>query len=329
MINRIRVFLGTARLQALFVLLAVTGLGNLILNAYVDESEWVRSAQTLLVLAFIIGLTVITGSKLDAFERGRWLGLLAPAFGALVLSIVVIPDMLPVVIGLSLGWVAAGMFLLKPRGPMQYQQAIKYLRKNRYAEAVKAMDNLIKTEPDNANHYRFRAEVLRIWGRLDRARRDYQQMTQLEPDSAVAHNGLAEVELQARNYEAAHAAALKAYELAPGEWVAAYNLGMIEDRMKHSAAAIEHLNAALRAKVPDVRHRVLIHLYRARAYARMGDFDAARAAVEMLKKQRKGLDEWQPILNSDQAETLRTVLEADIHTAEALVNNQLEIEALA
>lgn len=34
-------------------------------------------------------------------------------------------------------------------------------------------------------------------GKLDRARRDYQKMTQIDPTSAVAFNGLAEVNLQA------------------------------------------------------------------------------------------------------------------------------------
>ena len=50
------------------------------------------------------------------------------------------------------------------------------------------------------------------------------------------HNGLAEVELQAGRFEAAQKAAHKAQELAPQEWVAAYNLGMIEDRLANHAA---------------------------------------------------------------------------------------------
>jgi Flp pilus assembly protein TadD len=211
---------------------------------------------------------------------------------------------------------------------MQYQQAVKHLRKNEYEQAVKVMDGLIREEPKNPNHYRFRAEIARIWGKLDRAKRDYRKMTELDPQSAVAFNGLAEVYLQAGDFQNAHEAALKAYELAPDEWVASYNLGMIEDRLQDSQAAVEHLREALKAKVPDMRHRLLIYLYLVRAYARMGDFDAAKTELNALRKKQGGLREWQTILASEQAETLRRVIEEDIHTAEALIYGKVEVSAL-
>ena len=117
---------------------------------------------------------------------------------------------------------------------MEYQQAVKHLRKSEYAEAVKSMDSLIKQEPRDPNHYRFRAELLRLWGKLDRAKKDYQRMTELDPKSAVGYNGLAEVYLQAGDYDDALEAGQRAAELAPDEWVALYNLGMIEDRLGRS-----------------------------------------------------------------------------------------------
>jgi tetratricopeptide (TPR) repeat protein len=329
MIQRFRIFLGPARLRSLFVLLAVTGLSSVILTIFIDQYDWVRPAQTALALVFVTGAVVIVGGRLSPYERGRWAGILLPAFGAVVLGVLLLPHLLLVMLGLAVGWVLAAMFLFKPRAPMQYREAVKYLRRNEYAAAVRTMDGLIKDEPHEANHYRFRAEVLRVWGKLDRARRDYEQMVEIAPDSPVAHNGLAEVLLQVGNYPAARKAAAKAYELAPGEWVAAYNLGMIEDRMAESGSVVEHLTQALTARVPDARHRVLIHFYLARAHARLGDLEAASAAIEALKKERAGVQEWRMILESDQAETLRKVILVDIEAVEALISGEMAAQALA
>ncbi|MDX1995689.1 MAG: tetratricopeptide repeat protein [bacterium] len=327
MIKRFRDFLGPARAQALFLLFGFTGAFSLILNAV--EGEWVVGAQNALVLIFIAGAALIIGTKLDRYERGRWLGLLAPAAGAVVIGVLFLPQYLLLLMGLAFGWIVAGLFLLRPRGSMQYQQAIKHLRKNEYSDAAQVMDGLIKDEPRNPNHYRFRAEILRLWGKLDRARRDYEKMIELAPGDAVGHNGLAEVHLQAGRYDAARRAAQKALELAPDEWVAAYNLGMIEDRLKESQAAVGHLHQALTLKVPDARHRLLIQLYLVRAYSRMGNVEAAEREVEALIKQRAGLQEWKTLLESEQAETLRQVIAADIETAEALIEGRLSVTALS
>jgi tetratricopeptide (TPR) repeat protein len=327
MITNIQRFLGPDRLRALFLLLAVTGLLSLILNAV--EGEWVVWVQSILVLIFLVGAVIVIFSAMSPFERGRWLGILAPAAGLVILAVTVLPHLSLVLLGGAFGWILAGLFLFKPRAPMQYQTAIKALRKNEYAEAVKAMDELIRDEPNQPNHYRFRAEILRLWGKLDRARRDYRTMTELDPQSAVAYNGLAEVDLQDGKYAQAHTAALRAYELAPDEWVASYNLGMIEDRLAESEAAVTHLRQALEARVPDARHRLLIYFYLIRAYSRLGDIAAAKETLKELRQQRKGLDEWQTILKSDQAATLREVIADDVSAAEALLNGDLDVTALA
>ncbi len=329
MLRQIRLFLGPQRIRALFLLLALTGLGNLILNSLRGELDWAESAQTVLALVFIGGAIAIVASAYEPFQRGRILGLVTPAFGLIVLAALFLPDWLPVVAGAGVGWVIAGFFIFRPRGPMAYQQAVKLLRKSQYKDAVEIMDTLIKDEPDDPNHYRFRAELLRVWSKLDRARRDYQKMTKMVPDSPVAWNGLAEVELQAGRYPQAREAALRALDLSPGEWVAAYNLGMIEDRLKLSDQVIEHLNLALSAKVPDARHRLLIHFYLARAYARLGQQADAEREVKALRSQQGGLNEWQVVMQSDQADTLRSVLADDIAEAEALTQGESDVMGLA
>ncbi|MBC7871350.1 MAG: hypothetical protein H7Y09_10975, partial [Chitinophagaceae bacterium] len=164
MIKRFLNFLGPAQAQNLFFLLAITGTISLVLNAV--EGEWVRPVQTLLFITFLTGTVFIFGSRLDPFARGRWIGALLPAFGVILLAGFFFPSRLGLAMGAAFGWIIAALFLFKPRSPMEYQNAVKHLRKNNYAEAVKSMDLLIKQEPTKANHYRFRAEILRLWGKL-------------------------------------------------------------------------------------------------------------------------------------------------------------------
>lgn len=326
MIKRFRIFLGIQRLRALFLLLTLTGFINLVSSSV--EAEWVPLVQSISVLVFVVGVILIIGSRLDAYERGRWVAMLLPAF-VLVVFAMAIPQLQLLFMGGAFGWIVVSMFLFRTRGAMEYQRAVKHLRRSEYDSAVKEMDELISQQPDNPNHYRFRAEVLRLWGKLDRARRDYEKMTHLDPDSAVAYNGLAEVDLQAKRYDDARHAALKAFELAPDEWVASYNLGMIEDRLQDSTQVIEHLNHALQRKVKDARHRVLIYLYLARAYSRIGNLQDASVQVEHLKRLPNGLSEWQTILDSPEAGTLRSVIAEDIQLVEQLLIGEIDVAQLA
>ncbi len=319
-------FMGQARLRALFLLIGGTGLASLILNAV--QGDWVIPVQTILALGAVGGSALLIFSALDPVDRGRWLAIALPAFGAVLLGVFALPDFLLPLLGAAVGWVIAGMLVFRARMPMAYREAVRHLRRNEYAEAVRVMDGVIRDEPNVPEHLRFRAEVLRVWGKIDRAKRDYRRMTEIAPESAVAFNGLAEVCLQDGEYQQALTAAKRAAELAPGEWVALYNLGMIEDRLGNSEAVIAHLTGALALKVPDARHRALIHVYLARAYARLGRMDEAREAVAALKKLKAGLDEWETILKSEQAETLRAAIGDDVALAHDLVSGVQTVEAL-
>jgi tetratricopeptide (TPR) repeat protein len=329
MIKQIQLFLGPTWSRILVVWLVLTGFISLVLNVIVNDYDWVRPVQSLLVVAFVGGAAAIFAWRMEPEERWRWLGILAPAVGALFLGLFIIPDLVFPLVGGALGWIVAGLFLSRSRMPQEYRDAVRHLRKNRYEEAAKIMDKVIKAQPDNPNHYRFRAEILRVWGKLDRARRDYAKMTQVAPDSALAFNGLAEVCLQARQYPAALEAAQQAQRLAPDDWVTYYNLGMIEDRLDDSTGVVEHLEHALTLKIKDERHRALIRFFLVRAYVRLGDTAAAQEALIALKHDRSGLDEWDKLLSSDQADTLRAALGADIEAAHGVANGQLELAALA
>jgi tetratricopeptide (TPR) repeat protein len=326
MIRRTLDFLGPQRAQLLFFLFAFTGLASLVLNAV--EADWVQPVQTLLALGFLVVAAAIVLTRLEREDRSRWLAILLPAGGLLLLGSF-FPHLGWAFLGGALGWVVAGMFIFRTRARVEYRQAVRHLRANEYAEAVKIMDDVIKDDPNDLQHYRFRAEILRLWGKLDRARRDYQQMVTLEPESAIGYNGLAEVNLQAGRYDDALAAGHRAFELAPNAWVAAYNLGMIEDRLGHSQAVIDHLERALSLNVPERRHRLLISLYVARAYARLGNAEYAQAALEMMRNESASLREWQTLLGSDQAATLRDVLGADVQTVDDLLEGRRDVMSLA
>lgn len=326
MIRRFRSFLGEERLQLLIILLIVTGLGSTIL-VFID-APWAAGGQTFLAFAFIAGALLIIGSRFDSESRGRWLAILIPAIGLVILGLM-FPDLRLLFFGGALGWTLAGMFLFgRTRAPMEYRKSIKLMRKGDYKGAVEIMTELIKAEPDQPNHLRFRAELLRLWGKLGRARNDYLAMIEIDPKSAVAHNGLAEVELQAGNYAQARDAALEAMELAPGDWVATYNLGMIEDRVGNASAVVSALEQSLRSGVSDSRHRLLIRLYLARARMQLEQRPAAEHELKLMKGEREGLKEWQQILASEDAEVLRKVLGADVKLAAALMDGSKHLDAL-
>jgi len=330
MAEQLRLLLGTARLRAMLLLLATTGLASLMLNAFDAEANpWVTSVQTLLALSVPLGAVLILIAGLAPAARVRWLVISLPVAGALLAGLTGEPRLLLPLAGVALGWALAGMFLFRPRQPQLARQAIQALRRGRHAEALAAMDALLLTEPEVAGHYRLRAEILRLTGELEGARDDYRQMTRLTPQDASAWNGLAEVLLQAGRFEEAREAGLQALALAPDDWVASYNLGMIEDRLRMPQEAAASLRAALAGRVPDARHRLLLRLYLARAQLRLDDRAGAQETLVQLRREQAGLQEWQKLLTHEQAAPLRKVLAGDIRLAQALMEEDASLEQLA
>ena len=330
-VERFRNFLGEGRFWMLVGLLITTGIASFVLA--IINYEQTITTQTVLALGAIVGTALIIGSRMSGEQRIHWLAILAPSLGMVVLALLFFPQYLLAASGAAAGWVVAGMMIFGRRNaPIQYRDAIKSMRKGDYKAAVTTLDDLIKSEPDNPNHYRLRGRVLRLWGKTGRARHDYEAMIKHATQDGIkaeAYNELSELELQAKNYDKALEAAQKAFNLLPKDWVAAYNLGMIQDRLGQSEAAISSLQHALDAKVKDARHRLLIHLWLARAYSRLGEADKAQAALDNLKKERKSLAEWQQMLAVQEATELRNVLGADVELAQQLVNDEVDVMQMA
>jgi tetratricopeptide (TPR) repeat protein len=334
-IRRIINWLGPTRAQIIFALLALTGLGSLMLNAVrtqvegqQGQSTWVPLVQSLLVIVFLVGTALTVLSRFAPQERRQFSLAVLPSVAAISLG-VLFPSLMAFFLPVSIGWLLIALIMMRGRIRREYQIAIKHMRNGEYDEAVQVMSDLIKEEADNADHYRFRAELFRLSGKIRKARTDYEKVIALTPESGVGYNGLAEVYLQDGEFEQALGFAQKALELEPDHWVAPYNLGMIEDRLGLWAQAAEQLSQALTVGVPDSRHRLLIHLWIARAYYGQGKTADSEAEIDKMKHERTGLQEWQTIFESDEARVLRDVLLPDVELAERLIEGESNINALA
>ncbi len=324
MIKRLQIFLGPRRFRAFLLLLGGTGLASLALNVFGQSSQLATAAQSILLVLFLLGSSIIFLGRLPPAERLRWLAIILPSLLGIFIGSLVWPHLAGLFLGAGLGWIVAGIFIFgDARGPQNYRAAVKAMRKGDYTSAIASMTDQIREQPKQAEHFRFRAELNRLAGDLKSARSDYERMTELEPRSAVAYNGLAEVALQARRFEDARLAALKAHELAPDEWVAAYNLGMIEERLRQDDMALGHLGEALALDIPDSRHRLLAHLYLWRSHQRREDYESASEALAALKREKAGLEEWQVIMSAAEAQALRDVLSGDIEEARRLIRDEV------
>jgi predicted Zn-dependent protease len=311
-------WLGPRRAWTLFWLIALTGTFSLMLQA-VDavENSWVIPVQNALLLVAVLGVTGVLVSRLDPIDQQP----LLVSVGPLVLGFAIglfLPRFMIWFVGAGVGWLAVSQLILRRNVRREYQQAIRHLRKSEYGQAIAIINELIKAEPGNSHHYRFRGDLYRLQGHPNKAIKDFKQIVKLEPESAVGYNGLAEIHLQQDELEQALDYARQAYEKDPDQWVMPYNLGMVEDRLGMAAEAVEHLQAALTASVPDARHRVLIHLWLARNYTRLNQPAEASTHLETLRAQKKGLGEWQSIFESEQAQMIRRILAEDIDLAQQI-----------
>jgi tetratricopeptide (TPR) repeat protein len=237
----------------------------------------------------------------------------------------ILPQFWLLFIPFGVGWVIIAFLASQSRVRREYQAAIKHLRKGEYDDAIRVMTDLISEEPQVADHYRFRAELFRLHGKLKRAQKDYQKVIELMPDSGVGYNGLAEVFLQDGDNAQALGFAQKAYAMERSYWVAPYNLGMIEERLGQLGTAVEHLREALKVGIPDSRHRLLVHLWLIRAQVGQNKLSEAEAELTALRNERPGLREWKTVFESEEAAVLKDVLEADIQQAEGLIEGKLSL----
>jgi tetratricopeptide (TPR) repeat protein len=258
--------------------------------------------------------------------RSRRIGLIAGS-GLLLMLAVLLPDQAVLFAGAAAGWALAVLFIFLSRERMDYQKAIRHLRRGEYEQAIKVMDRLIDAGPDSVEHRSFRANLYLLDRDLRRAELDYQWVIEHDPASPDGYIGLAEIAMQQSNYDQARQHASAALKRDTDGWTAAYNLGLIEDRRDDADAAIRYLDTALANGLPD-RYQLLARLWLARNYHRLGRDDVAQKQIALLRKETKGLREWQVILASDQGAVLRDLLERDVQLAQQLIESKVTLAAL-
>lgn len=320
-------WLGPRWTAALGTLVAVALLGGIALQLAYPDAAWRQSAQIALMWLALAGLALALLSRVAPSGRNRVLLAFSPGL-ALVAMGIVLPELAMFLVGAGIGWIVVAQIIFRSPTSMAYQNAVKHLRRNELPEAIEVMDRLIERQPNEAEHYRFRADLYRLQGALDRARRDYEHAIEHAHYAPGGYLGLAEVHIQQGQFDRAQGFAEQALAREPSGWMAAYNLGLIADRQGDAAEAILYLERALGSHIPDARYRLLSYLWLARAYLRRGQTPAARKQLEGLKKHAGTVDEWRAIFASEQAAPLRALLADDVDLAARLIDGSAQLEAL-
>jgi tetratricopeptide (TPR) repeat protein len=250
---------------------------------------------------------------------------LIAGLGLLLILALLLPGQAVLFAGAAAGWVLVALFVFRSRERMDYQRAVRHMRRGEYRQAIRVMDKLIDSEVDSLDHRLFRANLHLLDKDLSRVEADYQWVVEHHPAAHDGYIGLAEIAMQRGDYPQARKHAMAALERDSGGWVAAYNLGLIEDRLGASEAAIDHLQTALTSGLPD-RYQPLARLWLARSYHRLGRDAAAAKQIALLRQEKKGLREWQAILDSDQGAVLRHLFEEDVRLAQQLIESNAPLE---
>lgn len=321
MLGQLNRWLGKERTATLMGALIATGLTSLVINLAAGDASWSLAVQTVLVIIFLGVATWVIGSRLQTAGRIRLFVTVLPSLGLVLLGLILPASIFPLILGLAFGWLVASQFLLRHRMSPEYKEAIKQLRKQEYVEAAASITKLIEQEPNDPNHYRFRAEMYRLAGHMKKAIADYEKACEVAPDDPTGYNGLAEVYLQKGDFVTAQGYAEQAFEREPDFWVAPYNLGMIHDRLENTEPVIEYLNIVLKRGLPDSRHRLLTYLWLGRAHYRQDELATAEQMLDKMMREKSGLKEWTVILEDEQAATLRDVLADDVELARTVVED--------
>jgi predicted Zn-dependent protease len=235
---------------------------------------------------------------------------------------ILLPKQAAMLIGGAVGWMVFALVIWRNRVRMEYQTAIRHLRRGEYQQAIAIMDALINTEPDSSEHHRFRANLYRLAGDWNQAEQDCEWIIKHNPDSADAYMGLAEIVMQQGDYDRAQEYMLAALERDPGNWTITYNLGMIEDRRGDAEAAVKYLETTLASGIRHSHYKLLARLWLARNYHRLGRDTDAEKQLTLMGKQARGLRAWRLIFESEQGAVLRDLLEQDVQLAQELLEGK-------
>jgi tetratricopeptide (TPR) repeat protein len=230
--------------------------------------------------------------------------------------------------GAGLGWVVIMLLLASAPEMMVYREAIRYMRKNEYPEAIESINKVIAAHPGDPKHRRFRASLYMMAGDLDQSQIEYQALVRDHPEYDMGYSGLAEIAMQQGRYQQAYDYMQQANKLAPGNLTWHYYLGMLADRLNQPETARDHLEKTFKGYKHNHRDALVGQLWLARSYFKLDNRDAAQAHLDQMRKHAAGLKEWKLIFASEQAGPVRHLYEADVELAQRLLNGTAALEQL-
>ena len=302
----------------LWLLVGAVALAEVALYVGWRGEPWLFQAQLALVWLMLAGMVFWLDKHTPARQRRQVRVMLWPALVLQGLS-VLWPDAAFFFSGGAAGWLMVASLIVRKRQRMEYQRAIRALRTGDYSRAVALMSDVIDAEPDVAEHYRFRATIHRMSGRVQPAIADYQRAAALEPETPHVYIGLAETYLQAGRYAEAREHAERALQLAPHDWSVHFLLGQTAHRQGHWEAAVENLEQALALHISQPTSRLLARLWLALDTLRQGQEDKAAQHLAALRQERDGLRLWERIFAAEQGSALHGMLGDDVTLAQHLL----------
>ncbi len=328
MLRDFQQWLGPANVRALILALIFTGLVSAVLG-FVADGDWVITVQSLLFIVFLASATIIIGRKLGPYGQRRLFFSILPALGLAILAVIAPSAWLPFLLGGAFGWVLAAQFFIREPTIMEYKTAIKHMRNQDYQAAINTISELIRAEPKVLEHLDFRARLFQLDGQTQAAIQDYEKMIALDENDPRGYSGLAAIYVQMGNFEKARYYSLLAFERSQTSPALLHDLALIEDRLGNYQSVIDYIDRAIAHGLRESRLLLLGYLWQARAYAALGQTEKAENTLKKVAQQKRGLKEWQNILEDSQAETVRHIYAEDIHLAErVIVFHQISIEKI-
>jgi len=127
----------------------------------------------------------------------------------------------------------------------EVRQSVDLIQNNKLAEAVDLLQGAVKKNSDDAEAWQYLGIALSRQGKIDDARRAYEQAARLRPDSAAPHTGLAHCLLLSGKIQEAEKEAQKALKINPKSDEARYCLATVRLNEGKPFDAVEEAEKAI------------------------------------------------------------------------------------
>jgi len=127
----------------------------------------------------------------------------------------------------------------------EVRQSVDLIQNNKLAEAIELLQGAVKKNSEDADAWQYLGIALSRQGKIDDARRAYEQAARLRPDSAAPHTGLAHCFLLSGKIQEAEKEAQKALKLDPKSDEARYFLATVRLNEGKPFDAVEEVEKAI------------------------------------------------------------------------------------